>query len=125
MIDMCQKLFEWLPQCLAQWQAGREDWVLGIVLDILGTCLAIVGSSLSRTLSETRKSNFLSQISQVSDLAKTLTLPESIPTSSTKTSIYSIEDLVVISKRIEASISTHGQIMTTLLNIAAINECML
>ena len=82
-------------------------------------------SGLSKTVSEVQKSNALSQMSQISEWSKTLTLQKDLPLKSTNTTGYSIEDLVVAAKKIEASISLNGQMMTTMANIAAIKECML
>ncbi|MCJ1389850.1 hypothetical protein MMC18_002707 [Xylographa bjoerkii] len=122
LIDMCQELFEWLPQCLAQWRAGQENWVLSVVLDILETCLAMLESGLSNTVTDIRQSNALSQINQLSEWTKALTLQKSPPSTLEEMNIYSVEDLVVVAKKIEASISPDGQVTTAMVNIAAIEE---
>ncbi|MCJ1381820.1 hypothetical protein MMC17_004931 [Xylographa soralifera] len=122
LIDTCQELFEWLPQCLTQWEAGQEDWVLTVILDTLETCLAMLESGLFKAVSEIQKSNTLSQINQISEWSKTLALQKSLPLISTNTTVYSIEDLVVAAKKIEAGLSPQGPVMTTMVNIAAIKE---
>ena len=125
LVDMCQELFTWLPQCLTQWEAGQEDWVLSVILDTLETCLAMLESGITKNVSEIQKSNAMSQISQISEWSKTLALQNGLPPMTTNTNIYSVEDLVVVAKKIEASASPHGPVMTTMVNIAAIKECTL
>ncbi|MCJ1281448.1 hypothetical protein MMC26_000767, partial [Xylographa opegraphella] len=122
LLDTSQELFGWLPNCLTQWEAGQEDWVLSVFFDVLEICLAMLNSGLFQTLSELHKSNVLSQINQMCESSKKLMSQKGLPQLSTNTTSHSIENLVVVAKKIEASLSSHGLVMSTTAITASINE---